>query len=130
MTVPREADSKHQETTMIESRSKGDPRRPHDRLRELFAEAYEALESMEGEIDSLIEAGEMDGDWAEGTSALEWGARLDELKGMAGGLAMRIDGVVVETQGPPGEVAGGPGYRKDQGGWRERLGRARRSSGR
>lgn len=117
-------------------RSTGDPRRPHDRLWTLYAGAYETLEAMGEEIDSLIEGGEMDGNPAEDMAAREWAARLDELKGMAGELAMRIDGSGVGADKPdasaadvrPGASGGVAEPRQHSGSWRERLNRVRQSS--
>ncbi len=76
---------------MSGSRSTDDPRRPHDRLWGLYVTAYDALEAMEEEIDTLIEQGEMDGDPKEGMNASEWAGRLADLQGMAEALALRID---------------------------------------
>ena len=64
---------------------------------------------MEGEIDSLIERGEMDGDPKEGMNASEWAGRLADLEWMAEALKWRIDECEDEETGGPPDPEGGAG---------------------
>jgi len=96
------------------------------------------IEAMKAEVASLVERGEIDGDPGGGMTASDWAARLDELKGMAGDSAARIDCSGGDTGGiaackadaRPGPSARRKAPRGHSGDWRERLNRARQSAAR
>ncbi len=120
---------------MSGSRSTGDPRRPHDRLWTLFDQLRDGFDAMEEEIDRFRAAGVMDGEEAEGLSAECWGERLDEFKGRAEELEVRIISFGDGAGGPadPAGAAedtaasGGPAAPGPPQAWREGLMRARRA---
>jgi hypothetical protein len=116
--VARGNTSQPLELIMAGSVSKGGS---HDRLCTLYGRAYAALDQLEAEVEALLEAGAMDGPTAD-LAATEWAARFDELGGMAGDLAVRID----EACDRPGRAV----PHKAPGDWRERLLRAPQSSNR